>query len=106
MLDFLGTRAIPGVEVIESGRYLRTIELGAAIGSIEVSHLPEQESLCASIRFPDVRALPAIVAKIRRLFDLGADIETIDSHLSDDPALAPLVARRPGLRAPGGRALG
>src|SRR5262249_31061110 len=29
-------------------------------------------------------------------------IETIDAHLSSDPLLAPLVARRPGLRAPGG----
>jgi len=46
--------------------------------------------------------LPAIVARVRRLFDLGADIETIDEHLSGDPALAPLVAQRPGLRAPGG----
>jgi len=42
------------------------------------------------------------VARERRLFDLGADIETIDAHLSCDPLLAPLVARRPGLRAPGG----
>jgi AraC family transcriptional regulator of adaptative response / DNA-3-methyladenine glycosylase II len=39
---------------------------------------------------------------VRRLFDLGADIETIDDHLSIDPLLAPLVAQRPGLRAPGG----
>ena len=30
------------------------------------------------------------------------DIETIDAHLSLDPLLAPLVASRPGLRAPGG----
>ena len=39
---------------------------------------------------------------MRRLFDVGADIETIGEHLSGDPALAPLVAERPGLRAPGG----
>src|SRR6201999_1588951 len=60
------------------------------------------QSVCVSIRFPDVRLLPTIVARVRRLFDLGADIETIDSHLSGDPVLAPLVAQRPGLRAPGG----
>ena len=30
------------------------------------------------------------------------DIETIDQHLSADSALAALVARRPGLRVPGG----
>jgi AraC family transcriptional regulator, regulatory protein of adaptative response / DNA-3-methyladenine glycosylase II len=51
---------------------------------------------------PNVRLLPAIVCRVRRLFDLGADIETIDSHLSADAGLAPLIARRPGLRSPGG----
>ena len=102
ILAFLRARAIPGVEVVESGRYLRTVEIDGAMGSIEVTHLPERQSLAVSIRFPDVRLLPVIVARVRRLFDLGADIETIGDHLSGDPALARLVAQRPGLRAPGG----
>jgi AraC family transcriptional regulator of adaptative response / DNA-3-methyladenine glycosylase II len=101
MLDFLRARAIAGVEVVDGERYLRTVEVGGAMGSIEVTHLPERQSLSVSIRFPDVRLLPAIVARVRRLFDLGADIGTIGDHLSGDPALAPLVAQRPGLRAPG-----
>jgi AraC family transcriptional regulator of adaptative response / DNA-3-methyladenine glycosylase II len=49
-----------------------------------------------------VRALPAILARVRRVFDVGADIDAINAHLSQDPGLAALVARRPGLRAPGG----
>ena len=102
MLDYLRPRAIPGVEVVKSGRYLRTVEIDGVTGSVEVSHLPERQSLSVTIRFPDVQSLPAIVTRVRRLFDLGADIETIDSHLSHDPVLAPLVAQRPGLRAPGG----
>jgi len=72
------------------------------MGSIEVTHLPERQSISVNIRFPDVRLLPAIVARVRRLFDLGADIGTIGDHLSGDPVLALLVAQRPGLRAPGG----
>jgi len=102
ILQFLQKRAIAGVELIENGKYLRTVEIDRNIGSIEVTHLPEQNSLGVRIRFPDVRAFPRIVARIRRLFDVGADIETIEQHLSTDPLLAPLVARRPGLRAPGG----
>ena len=102
MLGFLRARAIQGVEVVEDGRYLRTVEVDGAIGSIAVTHLPKQQSLAISIRFPNVKSLPAIVARVRRLFDLGADIETIDEHLSADPALARLVAQHPGLRAPGG----
>jgi len=47
------------------------------------------------------KALPAVIARIRRVFDLAADPGLIGAHLSQDPALAPLVAARPGLRAPG-----
>ncbi len=102
MLGHLQARAIPGVEVVESSGYLRTVQIGGFTGSIEVTHLPQRHSLAVTIRFPDVKSFPAIVTRVRRLFDLGADIETIDAHLSCDPLLAPLVAQRPGLRAPGG----
>jgi AraC family transcriptional regulator of adaptative response / DNA-3-methyladenine glycosylase II len=102
MLAFLEARAIAGVEVVEDGRYLRTIEIDGQLGSIAVSHLPAQQSLEVSILFPSVRALPSIVERVRRLFDLGADIETIEQHLRTDRALAKLIAQHPGLRAPGG----
>jgi AraC family transcriptional regulator of adaptative response / DNA-3-methyladenine glycosylase II len=90
------------MELVEHRRYSRTVEIDGFTGTIDVSHQPEQQSICVKIRFPDVRSLPAIVARVRRQFDIGADIETIDAHLSNDPLLAPLVAKRPGLRAPGG----
>jgi AraC family transcriptional regulator, regulatory protein of adaptative response / DNA-3-methyladenine glycosylase II len=102
MIAFLQARAIAGVEVVEDGRYLRTVEVDGAIGSIRVSHLPKHQSLEVAIFFPKVKALPAIVARVRRMFDLEANIDTIDQHLSADPALAALVRQRPGLRAPGG----
>lgn len=102
MLAFLRARAIAGIELVEDGRYLRTIEINGALGSIAVADLPKLQSLEVRILFPDLKALPAIVARVRRLFDLGADIEIIDAHLSADPALAELVRQRPGLRAPGG----
>jgi AraC family transcriptional regulator of adaptative response / DNA-3-methyladenine glycosylase II len=102
MLNFLEARAIPGVETVEKGRYRRTVEIGGSVGSIAVTHLPQRQSLNVTIHFPNVQSLPAIVNRVRRLFDVGADIETIDEHLSHDPQLAPWVALRPGLRAPGG----
>jgi AraC family transcriptional regulator of adaptative response / DNA-3-methyladenine glycosylase II len=45
--------------------------------------------------------LPQIIARVRRVFDLAADPDTIGAHLALDPVLAPLVAARPGLRVPG-----
>ena len=99
MLAFLGARAIDGVELVSDNRYLRTIEIGGAFGSVEVA--PGRNHLVATIRFPRVRALLTIVARLRRLFDLDADVASIAAHLSGDAGLAPLVSKRPGLRTPG-----
>jgi AraC family transcriptional regulator of adaptative response / DNA-3-methyladenine glycosylase II len=102
MLAFLRARAIDGVEWIEGDTYCRTVLQDGLTGTVEIGHLPDQASLNATIRFPSVRALPAIVGRIRRVFDLGADVAAIGAHLAQDPLLAPLIAERPGLRAPGG----
>ncbi|HWD26311.1 MAG TPA: AlkA N-terminal domain-containing protein [Rhizomicrobium sp.] len=99
ILDFLSHRAVSGVELVENGRYSRTIEIDGAFGSVGVA--PGKAHLVATIRFPNVTALLPIVARLRRLFDLDADIETIGAHLAADRALAPLIKRRPGLRTPG-----
>jgi AraC family transcriptional regulator of adaptative response / DNA-3-methyladenine glycosylase II len=102
MLSYLRARAIDGVEQVDGEIYRRTVLQDGKIGTIEICHLPERESLAVMIRFPCVRALPGIVARIRRVFDLGADVAAIGAHLAQDALLAPLVAARPGLRAPGG----
>jgi AraC family transcriptional regulator of adaptative response / DNA-3-methyladenine glycosylase II len=102
MLGYLSMRAIPGVERVDRGIYHRTVAHAGRGGTVSVAHSPDRNSLMATIIFPDVAVLPAIVARIRRVFDLGADVERIAAHLSSDPTLAELIARRPGLRAPGG----
>jgi len=101
ILAFLAARAIPGVEIVADEIYHRTIELNGAIGTIAVAHQPERNRLRGKIRFPHVAALPTIIARLRRMFDLGADSAMIGAVLSRDPLLAPLVAARPGLRVPG-----
>lgn len=100
MLAFLTARAIPGVEVIAHGQYARTLAVGEARGVVMVEP-GEGAYLKVTLRFPKVQAWPAIIAKVRRVFDLAADPAIIEAHLSEDPDLAPLVAARPGLRAPG-----
>src|SRR5262245_11833766 len=102
MLGFLRARAIDGVERVDAERYVRSVAEAGAVGTVEVVHVPERDSLAVTIRFPCVRALPAIIARVRRVFDLGADVAAIAAHLARDRMLAPLVARRPGLRVPGG----
>jgi AraC family transcriptional regulator of adaptative response / DNA-3-methyladenine glycosylase II len=102
MIDFLKARAIGGVEVVVDASYSRVIELGGATGSITVSHAPKQCGLRVVVRFSQLHQLPAIITRVRRMFDLSADPAAIGRALSTDPILAPLVAARPGLRVPGG----
>jgi AraC family transcriptional regulator of adaptative response / DNA-3-methyladenine glycosylase II len=99
ILSFFAMRAIPCVETVERGRYRRTIALDGAVGSVEIAH--GENCLVATIRMPQLRALLSVVGRLRRMFDLDADVEAIGAHLSGDKSLAPLVARRPGLRTPG-----
>lgn len=100
MLSFLGQRAIPGVEAISGMTYRRTIAIGGHAGVIGVAPA-DRNRVDVSLRFPDMAALPQIIARVRRVFDLAADPDTIGAHLAFDPVLAPLVRARPGLRVPG-----
>jgi AraC family transcriptional regulator of adaptative response / DNA-3-methyladenine glycosylase II len=100
MLAFLSARAVPGVESVTATRYARTLIVGEARGVVMVEP-GDGDYLRVTLRFPKVQAWPAVIARVRRVFDLAADPAAIAAHLSEDPDLAPLVARRPGLRAPG-----
>jgi AraC family transcriptional regulator of adaptative response / DNA-3-methyladenine glycosylase II len=100
MVALLAAHATPGVEQVSTDRYARLIAMDGKHGSVEV-WLAGPDSLRAKIDFPDIRLLPRIVARLRRLFDLGADPAAIDAWLGRDPALAGLVRHRPGLRVPG-----
>jgi AraC family transcriptional regulator of adaptative response / DNA-3-methyladenine glycosylase II len=100
MLSFLSARAIPGVEIVTGDTYRRSIAIGVNRGVISVTPAAKNR-IDVQVRFPDMAALPQIIARVRRVFDLAADPDTIGAHLALDPVLAPLVAARPGLRVPG-----
>lgn len=100
VLAFLKPRAIPGVEVVEDGVYARAIAIGGVRGAF-IARLAGGDRLSVAVRFPKLAALPAIIARVRRLFDLAADPVAIGGHLSKDAHLASLVEARPGLRVPG-----
>ena len=100
MMRFQRDHVVAGVEIATPERYARSIGVGDAAGLIVVER-GAGDFLEVAVRFPDLSALPAIIARVRRKFDLAADPAAINAHLGRDPVLAPLVARRPGLRAPG-----
>jgi AraC family transcriptional regulator, regulatory protein of adaptative response / DNA-3-methyladenine glycosylase II len=100
MLSFLSLRAIPGIELVSGNSYKRSIAFGENSGVVAVTPAGNSR-VDVSVRFPDMAALPQIIARVRRVFDLAADPDTIGAHLALDPMFAPLVAARPGLRVPG-----
>jgi AraC family transcriptional regulator of adaptative response / DNA-3-methyladenine glycosylase II len=100
-IDFLAARAIQGIEYVEPDRYRRTFSLGAAQGIVEVRPALDHNQVLVSIRTSNVATLGGVVARVRRLFDLDADIAAIDGYLSTHPLLAASVRERPGVRVPG-----
>ncbi len=92
LLDFLGRRAIPGVESVEDGSYRRTISLNGDSGSLAVSIDESDSALQVRISFPDPRWLFLIIERVRRMFDLAADPNEIASLLAKDTLLAKRVA--------------
>ena len=102
MLAFFARREIPGVEQVNVDSYERV--LGSASGStwIRVSANANKHELILEISDTDPRSIPFIVRRVRRLFDLDADLNAVHAVLREEPILAKALHKRPGLRVPGG----
>lgn len=101
ILGFLGARALKGVESVRDGDYLRTVRIGAHTGWIKVRNGREGHSLRVEITHSLAAVLPAVLGRLRHLFDLSARPDVIAAHLGQDPLLAAPVSRNAGLRVPG-----
>ncbi|MNX88879.1 DNA-3-methyladenine glycosylase 2 [compost metagenome] len=100
LLGFLSARAIVGLERVDEGVYSRSIDLDGVHGTFSIQPATS-DALELTLDFPEAAAVPEIVARVRRMFDLDADLSTIHRHLAVDPLMARLIAERPGLRVPG-----
>ncbi|MGH8052584.1 MAG: AlkA N-terminal domain-containing protein [Stenotrophomonas sp.] len=102
MLAFLRRRSLPGIECINEDSYQRVIVANGSASLIRVTADPKRPELRLQLGTTDPRAIPAIVARVRRVFDLDADLRTVHASLEHEPLLARGIAERPGLRIPGG----
>jgi AraC family transcriptional regulator of adaptative response / DNA-3-methyladenine glycosylase II len=101
MLQFLAARAIAGVESVQGGAYLRTVQIGDRSGFVIVSRLAGRNALCAQVSVSLTAVLMPLVKRLRRMFDLDAQPHVIAEHLVHDVALAPSARAHAGLRVPG-----
>lgn len=101
LLAFLRRREISGVERIGQADYQRVLPGRRATGRLEVRAVPGRHALQVRLDLPDADQLPAILRRLRRLFDLDADPLAVDGVLDADPLLHGLGQRFPGQRLPG-----
>ncbi|KQY86537.1 MULTISPECIES: bifunctional transcriptional activator/DNA repair enzyme AdaA [unclassified Brevundimonas] len=89
-------------DMVAGTRWSRRLTLDGegADGSVTVEPA-EAGKVSICIEATDLKALPGVLARVRRVFDLSADPEAIARDLSADAVLKPLVEARPGLRLPG-----
>ncbi|MBF5006717.1 DNA-3-methyladenine glycosylase 2 family protein [Diaphorobacter caeni] len=105
MLGFLGTRAIASLEQLEAAPpkgmpgMRRTLRMGdgakAASGWFDVRFDEASARLLLTVSDSLLPVLPALIARVRAMFDLDADLGVIDG------VLAPFFRAGEGMRVPG-----
>jgi len=101
LLNFIKLRALRGVEWVHDDSYSRTVQLSNHKGWVCVRHAPEQRALTIEFSHSLTPVLPALLGRLRSLFDLSARPDIIAARLMQDELLADAVAKNPGLRVPG-----
>ena len=102
LLGFFARRAIPGVETVDEHSYTRRFTFGTSGGTLRVTQNAHDSALALTVAFADTTQLQTLCARVRRMFDLDADIAAINSHLRADARLKTCLRRHPGQRLPGG----
>jgi AraC family transcriptional regulator of adaptative response / DNA-3-methyladenine glycosylase II len=85
ILNFLRPRAIAGVEVISDDAYERE--------GVRVTHEAANNAVIVSD--------PRQADRVRKMFDVDADINAIEKLFARDKTLGPLIKKHRGIRVPG-----
>jgi AraC family transcriptional regulator of adaptative response / DNA-3-methyladenine glycosylase II len=101
ILAFLAARALKGIEHVTDSSYARTVQLGKARGWIKVTQSKKKHALMVEFTHTLTPVLPALLGRVRALFDLDARPDLIAKHLVKDARLESAVKANPGLRVPG-----
>ena len=106
VFDFIGARAVPGVEEMLGERgdrvYRRALRFEHGPGIVEVRERSNGGAwLDCRVDLADLRGFTAAIGRMRRLFDLDADPQAVGEYFDPDPLLGPLSRKTPGLRSVG-----
>jgi AraC family transcriptional regulator of adaptative response / DNA-3-methyladenine glycosylase II len=101
ILAFLAARALKGIEHVTDRSYARTVQLGDAKGWIRITQSKKRHALLVEFTHSLTPVLPALLTRVRALFDLNARPDLIAKQLRRDARLKSAVKANPGLRVPG-----
>ena len=101
ILAFLKARELKGVELVTGDFYARTVHLEGRKGWIKVTHAERKNALMLEFNHEISPVLPALLSRVRDLFDVKARPDVINAHLRRDRILRPLIRANPGMRVPG-----
>ena len=101
MMAALATRKAAD-ETVADGVWTRRLRasVDGADGSVAVRPAAEGRA-AVQARISELKALPGVLARVRRVFDLAADPDAIVRDLSADAGLRAALAAHPGLRPAG-----
>lgn len=98
-LQFLGVRAVDGIEQLGDGSYARTLAIDSGgrmhVGWLRLEHVARRHVIKVTLSGSLAHVIPQALGRVRRLCDLGCRPDVVDQHLG------PLAAEAPGMRLPG-----
>lgn len=100
LVGWFATRAIPGIESVDEGRYYRVVALERHVGTIEVELDRPRGAIRARVRLP-VSTRGEVTRRLVAMFDLDADPRAIRDVLGRAPLVGAILRRHPGIRIPG-----
>lgn len=101
MLNFFRLRQLNSVEYVDETHYRRTININGDKGWFEVTSVANKLVLQLTVQLNNYRYLNQVILRVRRMFDLDADMQVIQQQLSQHQILADTIIKYPGLRLPG-----
>lgn len=101
MLTFFQNRQINRMELVTAESYHRSISFEDCSGWLAVTHHKTKPALVMKVSLSKVKYLNTVIARIRRMFDLDADMSLIHNALGNHPTLKATIEKYPGLRLPG-----
>ena len=99
LMTFFANHAVDGIEMATESSLERSFRLPGGVASVRMQLI--DHGIVCTAKLATISDVAPLVSRVRRLFDLDADSLAIDRALAAEPALAPSVARVPGIRLPG-----